>query len=851
MKSVKECRRALIERAFARLNDRQKEAVFHKDGALLILAGAGSGKTTVIIQRILNLIQFGGGYQSDDGALSPADEALLRKAAESDEPPSPYVLDLCAVEPVAPWKILAITFTNKAAGELKDRLKAALGERGEQVTAGTFHSFCARVLRQDAERLGYSSRFVIYDTDDQKRLMKECMRSLDIEERILPIKSILGEISRAKDELRSPQEYARDAGVDFRLKKIADCYTVYQKKLKAADAMDFDDLLFNTVELLRTCPDVLDRYQRRYEYLLVDEYQDTNHAQYELIHLLAQKSGNLCVVGDDDQSIYQFRGATIENILSFEQEFPACKVIRLEQNYRSTGNILDAANHVIAENERRKGKTLWTKNGAGERLARVIVDDEDAEARFIADTVLQNLLSGERKLRDHVVLYRANAQSNAIERAFIKTGVPYRIVGGHRFFDTVEVRDAMAYLRLLQNPDDGVSLRRVINTPKRGIGDTTLDRAAAIAEQEGVSLYTILSRVENYPELSRAAAKIHGFVELIDSLRVQAGSLLLPAENRTLDPFTGLPVTEFEEILDDDIEEILDTPAAPVAPLMPLHEFYTVMLEKTGYLPMWQQAGAAEEGRVENLKELESSIRRYEDASPDEFPRLYGFLEEASLMTDADNYDAGADVVTMMTMHAAKGLEFPVVFLPGFEEGLFPGTQSMFEPEKVEEERRLCYVAMTRAKERLYLFSARSRMLYGQTNHNPPSRFLAAIPDTVMDTTDKSTRIATTFAFGGGDHQHFGGDGAFGQRYATDFAPQRPRPRFGGKTILEQQNAASKSSAPAAAGAFAVGDRVRHPGFGDGTIVAAAPMGSDTLLSVEFSVGVKKLMANYAKLEKI
>ena len=409
----------------------------------------------------------------------------------------------------------------------------------------------------------------------------------------------------------------------------------------------------------------------------------------------------------------------------------------------------------------------------------------------------------------------------------------------------------MAYLRLLQNPDDGVSLRRVINTPKRGIGDTTLDRAAAIAEQEGVSLYTILSRVENYPELSRAAAKIRGFVELIDFLRAQAGSLLLPAESRTLDPFTGLPAAEFEEILDDDIEEILDTPAEPAASLLPLHEFYTVMLEKTGYLPMWQQAGAAEEGRVENLKELESSIRRYEDASPDEFPRLYGFLEEASLMTDADNYDAGADVVTMMTMHAAKGLEFPVVFLPGLEEGVFPGSQSMFEPEKIEEERRLCYVAMTRAKEQLFVLSARSRLLYGQTNHNPPSRFLAAIPENVVKLTDKSTRYATTFAFGGGDHQNYGGDGAYGERHAVDFTPQRPRPRVVGKTILEQQNAARKSAAPTAAGTFSVGDRVRHPSFGDGKIVATTPMGSDTLLSIEFSVGVKKLMANYAKLEKL
>ena len=867
MESIKDCRRALIERVFARLNDRQKEAVFHKDGALLILAGAGSGKTTVIIQRILNLIQFGSGHDSDvEPALSPADEAALRNAAQSNEMPSSYVLDLCAVEPVEPWKILAITFTNKAAGELKDRLKAALGPVGEQVTAGTFHSFCARILRQDAERLGYSARFLIYDSDDQKRLMKACMKDLGIDDKTLPLKSILGEISRAKDSLRSPEDYAKEAGEDYRLKTVAACYALYQKKLREADAMDFDDLLCNTVELLRTCPDVLDRYHRRFEYLLVDEYQDTNHAQYELIHLLAQKHGNLCVVGDDDQSIYQFRGATIENILSFEQEFPHCTVIRLEQNYRSTGNILDAANGVIAENQHRKGKTLWTDNGAGEAISRVIVDDEDAEARFIADTVLNNLLTGGRTLRDHVVLYRANAQSNAIERAFIKIGVPYRIVGGHRFFDAAEVRDSMAYLRLLQNPDDNVSLRRIINTPKRGIGDTTLDHASALAEREGISLYNLLSKVESYPELSRSALKIRGFIDLIEDLRKAAGTLLIPTGSDKLDPFTGLPADDFEEIVDeDDFEELLDeeTPETDVVAL-PLHEFYTEMLQKTGYLAMWQQAGKEEEGRVENLKELESSIRRYEEESPEDIPRLSGFLEEASLMTDADNYDAGADVVTMMTMHAAKGLEFPVVFLPGFEEGVFPGTQSMFEPQKIEEERRLCYVAMTRAKERLYLLSARSRMLYGQTTHNPASRFLNAVPAAIMETDDRSTRYGPTFTFGGGDHRNYGGDyhrtpeeefystrqPYGGERHTVDYRSGASRPRPVGKTFLEQQNT-KKTAVSKPAGSYAVGDTVRHPSFGDGKIVAASPMGSDTLLSIEFPAGVKKLMANYAKLEKL
>ena len=856
MDTVQECRRAVIRQAFSRLNDRQQEAVFHKNGPLLILAGAGSGKTTVIIQRILNMIRFGDGYENGNDALSPADAAALKEAAEGKRELTPYLLDLCAADPVPAWKVLAITFTNKAAGELKDRLKSALGSVGEQVTAGTFHSFCARILRRDAERLGYTSRFVIYDTDDQKRLIKECMNDLNIEERVISPRTLLSHISQAKDELLTPAEMEAQAGVDFVMKRSAECYALYQQKLKDADAMDFDDLLFNTVVLLQTCPDVLEHYQNRYEYLLVDEYQDTNHAQYMLIHLLAAKHKNLCVVGDDDQSIYQFRGATIENILSFEREFPGCRVIRLEQNYRSTGNILNAANRVIAENKQRKGKTLWTQNNDGDPLYRVVVDDEDAEARFIAETILDNVSDG-RHLRDHVVLYRANAQSNAVERAFIKTGVPYRIIGGHRFYDSLEVRDAMAYLRLLQNPEDNVSLRRVINTPKRGIGDTTLDRAAELAAREGVSLYSLLSRADQYPELSRAASKINGFIKIIDELRLRAGLLLTPTENSKLDPFTGLPLADFEEITDsDDFEEITDDPAPETEEIipedqLPLHELYSELLEKTGYLAMWIQAGPVEEGRVENLKELESCIRRYEEASPDVLPRLYGFLEEASLMTDADNYDAGADVVTMMTMHAAKGLEFPVVFLPGLEEGVFPSMQSTFEPSKIEEERRLCYVAITRAKERLYALSSRSRMLYGQTSHNAPSRFLTAIPSDVVEVVDRTTRSGPTFAFGSSGFGYGGGQTRAGSTYTIP-AGSRPATRSSssGKTFMEQQSS-PKKAASAGAASYAVGDTVRHQSFGNGVIVQTSPMGSDTLLTVKFDVGEKKLMANYAKLEKV
>ena len=515
-------RKQIMERDFSRMNDKQREAVFCTEGPLLILAGAGSGKTTVLVNRIANLVKYGQAYDSvrTPEPITREDMELMRAAAAGTATPeqTARAVSLCAVDPCPAWRILAITFTNKAAGELKERLSRMLGEEdGSQIQASTFHSFCARILRRDGDILGYSNHFTIYDTDDSRRLMKDCLRSLNIDEKTLGHKAVLAEIGRAKDALLDSDEYMAQTGGDFRKKQIARAYAMYQKRLKEADAMDFDDLLYQTVRLFKTAPDVLERYRKRFRYLMVDEYQDTNHAQYEFVSLLAAGSGNLCVVGDDDQSIYKFRGATIENILSFEHEFKGCRVIRLEQNYRSTQNILDAANAVIAKNQSRKGKTLWTENPEGDKLSLHILENEDAESRFIADTIQDGVADG-KKYSDFAVLYRANAQANAVERALVKSGIPYRIIGGHRFFDTKEVRDAMAYLKVIHNPNDSVSLKRIINEPKRGIGDTTVEKAERIADGLGVPLYEVISNAGDYPDISRAAGKLKLFTDMIERM---------------------------------------------------------------------------------------------------------------------------------------------------------------------------------------------------------------------------------------------------------------------------------------------------------------------------------------------
>ncbi len=738
----------IVEKNFNKMNDRQKEAILHVDGPLLILAGAGSGKTTVLVNRIANLI--------------------------------------CRERACRPWQILAITFTNKAAGELKDRLSAMLGDEGMDVWASTFHSTCARILRRDGERLGFTRHFTIYDTDDSKRLMKDCLRALKIDEKSLPVRSVLNEISHAKDNLIGPKEYSDDAGPDSRLILIAQAYSLYQQRLKEADAMDFDDLIFHTVRLFQAAPDVLDYYRDRFRYILVDEYQDTNHAQYVFVRLLAEKSRNLCVVGDDDQSIYKFRGATIENIMSFEKTFPDAKVIRLEQNYRSTQNILDAANAVIAHNTQRKGKTLWTENPEGCKLEIHTSFNEMDEADFIAQKILDMAADG-RKYSDFAVLYRMNTQSNMLERIFVRSGIPYRIIGGLRFYERKEIRDMLAYLSVISNPSDEIRLRRIINQPKRSIGEKTIAQAMEISQSVGESLFEVISHADEYEPIRRAAPKLRQFTDMIGEL--------INASN------------------DERVS---------------LNDLYQLLLEKTKYIEALRAEDDNAQERIENINELSSNLVKYEEENPE--GGLAGFLEEVSLFTDIDNYDSSSDSVTMMTIHSAKGLEFPVVFLPGMEEGIFPGMQSIYNPGEVEEERRLAYVAITRAREELFLTNADSRLLFGSTSRNKPSRFLGEIPEELTE-------------------------------HSRSRSWKKPEPGIELPTPAAEHRTASMNAAhqfgPAVipgAGptkeTYRTGDRVLHRTYGEGIVLTATPMGNDTLLEIDFSGVHKKLMANYARLQK-
>ena len=773
-------RRQVMEKEFSRMNPMQREAVFTTEGPLLILAGAGSGKTTVLVNRIANIVKYGCAYGAREFSVSLTEEEIrmLEEYRDGTQEYTDEIADLLAVRPAKPWQILAITFTNKAAGELKERLEAMLGPDGQDIWASTFHSTCARILRRDGESIGYTSHFTIYDTDDSKRVMKECQRLLNIDDKMLSHKTLLHEISHAKDSLISPEDYLNDAGDDVRLRKIGEAYRLYEKLLRDADAMDFDDMIVNTVKLLEENEEVRTRYQNRFRYVMVDEYQDTNHAQYRLTSLLAGGSGNLCVVGDDDQSIYRFRGATIENILSFEEQYHKAKVIRLEQNYRSTQNILDAANAVISHNTERKGKNLWTANGPGEKIVVDNAFDEQEESTFIADTIMDSVKGG-RKWSDHAVLYRMNAQSNAIERTFVRMGVPYRVIGGHRFYERKEIRDALAYLSVISNPVDNIRLRRIINEPKRGIGATTINHAAQIAAGLGLSLYEVISHADEYEQLVRAAPRLRAFTQIIDGL-------------------------------------------AEAAEELPLNELFEKAMRDTGYLDSLALDRETYQDRLENIQELSSNLLRYSEDN--EEGDLNGFLEEVALMTDIDNYNEEADTVVLMTLHSAKGLEFPVVFIPGMERGIFPGIQSLYSASEMEEERRLAYVGITRAKERLYLTHARTRMLYGSTSHNAPSPFLEEIPEGLVEEKRKVT---------------------LSQQKPSVQRAAKPKKTFDHSF----GPAAPKPSAPA--GSYRVGDTVGHKLFGTGVVLSAQPMGNDTLLEIAFEkAGTKKLMANFARLTK-
>ena len=786
-------RRQIISREFSKLNEMQLQAVLTTEGPLLLLAGAGSGKTTVLINRIANLITYGSGSDCQEipPYITEADVDFLQHYLDHPTPEDKGRADvLCAWHRADPWSIIAITFTNKAADQLRERLSDMLGSAAMDIWAMTFHSACCRILRKNIDRMGYDRNFVIYDTDDSQHIIKQVLTEKELDDKSFPPRNVLGYISRAKDKMQAPEDMLADATAqgDFRLEQIARIYEAYENHLRRANAVDFDDIILLTVQLLEQHDDIREYYQRKFRYVLIDEYQDTNYLQYRLASLLAGRSNNICVVGDDDQSIYKFRGATIENILNFENQYAGTKTIRLEQNYRSMSYILDGANAVIRNNRGRKGKTLWTENPQGDKIQIYEATHEGDEADFVAGRVFR--MAEQDSFKDCAVLYRTNAQSNALERAFQYRGIPYRIIGGHRFFDRAEVKDMLAYLYVINNPSDDFHLRRIINNPPRGIGAKTLEMASRQAEAAQRSLFDVISNARMYPSLEKAAAKLAGFCDLI----LGCQELLLTQ---------GLP------------------------------DFYDNLLHTTGYLAMLEGRNDTESMvRADNVKELRSSIVNFVQST--EVPTLSGFLEEVALFTDIEQYDADADAAVLMTMHSAKGLEFKHVCLVGFEEGLFPGTASFASSEELEEERRLCYVGMTRAKNTLSISYATRRMLYGKTSFNRPSRFISEIPDELTvgkvkpqpaHHSDWERPRSSLY----GDFDSFG-------NYS---APQKPVKDFSSVVTKKPAKTQSVSLRP--------GESVCHKVFGKGMVLTVLPMGNDALLEIAFdTVGTKKLMANTA-----
>lgn len=782
--SYNDAKKAALKRYFCRMNDMQQEAVFSVNGPLLVLAGAGSGKTTAIVNRIANMITFGNAYYDDSFCASEEDIAFLRDFADGKTDDAETLRDIIAVNPVKPWNILAITFTNKAAAELRERLSSMLGEEAMNIHAATFHSACVRILRREIEHLGYSSGFTIYDSDDSQRMMKNVMAEADVSEKQFNPKAVLAEISRAKDCMIYPEEMLTEAGNDYRKKITAKLYSLYSQRMKAANALDFDDILMLTVEIFEKFPDVLQKYQNRYKYILVDEYQDTNHVQFRLVSLLSEAHGNICVVGDDDQSIYKFRGANIENILGFEEQFEGAKVIRLEQNYRSTQTILNAANSVISHNYSRKEKSLWTNGEQGDKIYWYKAYDEKDESGFVSDTILEEYKKSGR-YSDFAVLYRMNAQSNTIERAFVRAGIPYRIYGGMRFYDRMEIKDITSYLGFINNQYDIIRFQRIINQPKRNIGDATVSIIEQISSDLKISPLEVMRSCDEYAPLSKKISVLKSTAAMFD---------------------------KFIEMSEK----------------APLDELFDFVIEKSGYLDYLR---TLENGdvKIENVQELRSTIVSY--MSESEEPSLSGFLEETALYSEADRDDGSDDRVTLLTVHSAKGLEFKNVFIIGLEDGIFPSSRSLDSEDDLEEERRLAYVAITRAKKKLYLTSAGQRILYGQTQRNITSRFIKEIGTDIIE-----------------KHDSRANDMKISDK--TDNTVTAVH-----SATLQQQIARNKMidgpSKPSNV-EYNIGDKIMHNIFGEGTILSVHKIANDAMLEIAFEKsGTKKIMANFAKIQKL
>lgn len=759
------------------LNDRQAEAVMHTDGPVLLLAGAGSGKTRVLTHRVAYLIEEKG---------------------------------------VDPYNILAITFTNKAAGEMRDRVDRIVSHGARRVWVSTFHALCVRILRRYIDRLGFEKSFTIYDSDDQKAAVKACLKKLNIDPKQYSEKMIISEISKAKEQFIAPYEYDREASGNYRKMQVAKVYNEYQNRLKQSNSLDFDDLLYKTVELFQFNPEILDSYQERFKYIMIDEYQDTNHIQFLLVKLLASKYHNLCVVGDDDQSIYKFRGANIYNILNFEKEYPEAKVVKLEQNYRSTGNILNAANGVISNNEGRKDKALWTDKGEGEKVTFDLYDTEYQEAEGVVSEIIRQHKDG-RPYHHFAILYRTNAQSRVFEEKLMLKNVPYKIIGGQNFYGRKEIKDIISYLKVINNGQDELAVRRIVNVPKRGIGDASMEKVAAYADTYDMGLLDALYDAPNIPGLNRAAAKIEAFTSII---------------------------TEFNDELDNG---------------MTLEELFDSILDRTGYMNELVAEGTDEASvRIENIAELKNKIVTYEDEADD--PTLAGLLEEIALVAEVDNVSENEDVVLLMTLHSAKGLEFPCVFLGGMEDRLFPSGMALNsdDPDAIEEERRLCYVGITRAQERLHLSASRQRMMNGSTNYNPVSRFVKEIPPEVVTMNGEGAYAIKKQAKMMADVMDDSWNGnAYSQRrpysYDNNIMPKKSQKGTVGDKSAKQMHMFGKEFKVTQADIdYGVGDRVSHVKFGEGTVLELVKGDKDFEVKVDFEkYGVKRMFASFAKLKKL